>query len=304
MQNHVIEYAKSENEAREFIIKCENDFRAELNEALDAVVSDEENRIILLSGPTCSGKSTTAELLDSKVSEHCHTIKTFSIDNFFRDRLAELGNSVITEAPDYDSVEALDLDCFAEFTENLLAGKTVRYPYYSFVEKARTSYEEYMPTDNCIYLFEGIQAVYPEITSLIHGGHKTIFSCVERSITYMDVTLSPNEVRKVRRIVRDYKFRGASGEYSLHLWEGVRSNEEKNIFPNSKSCDVYIDSTLPYEPFILRDDLISILSEIPRESKYRGEADKLIEKISVFKCDFYKKEMIPSDSVLREFIGI
>ena len=118
-----------------------------------------------------------------------------------------------------------------------------------------------------------------------------------------DTVLGKNEVRLLRRTVRDYKFRGATPEFTLHLWEGVRANEEKNIFPNSGNCTLILDSFLPYEPFVLSRCAAPILEDVPRESRYRDEADALLSKLAAFDCPYFEERMIPKNSVFREFIG-
>lgn len=107
----------------------------------------------------------------------------------------------------------------------------------------------------------------------------------------------------MRRIVRDHKFRGATAEFSFHLWRGVRVNEEENIFPNAGNCDIYINSLLDYEPFVIARHLIPLLDTVPADSIYRDEADELRAKIKPYENDLFEDGMIPADSVFREFIG-
>ena len=223
-----------------------------------------------------------------------------SIDDFFIDRNNR--NVVNDEAPDYDTVKAIDIDYFARFTERLLKGESVLVPTYDFIKTARTGYNEYIPNENDIYVFEGIQAVYPEISSLL-GRHKSLFICVNRGIRYHESFIDKNDIRLLRRIVRDHRFRGATAEFTLHLWDGVRANEEENIFPNAKSCSVYIDSCLAYEPFILNKHALPLLDTVPKDSRYHAAAEELKEKISAFESDNFEDCMIPNNSVFREFIG-
>ncbi len=287
-------------DAEKFILDCESDFHKQIDFALDKVLR-ENVRIIALAGPTCSGKTTTAERLIERITADGKKAVVMSIDDFFMDRGVK--NRVDLEAPDYDSVNAIDLKYLENFLSDLLDGKKVYIPRYSFTETRRVGYEEYIPEERDIYVFEGIQAVYPEITRLFHGGYRSIFICVDDDIEYDGVFLHHHEIRLLRRIVRDYKFRGATAEFSLHLWEGVRANEEKNIFPNAKSLDVYINSFLPYEPFIIAHHVIPLLETVPASSPYRDEAEALLQKIKVFDNPYFSDTMIPAHSVYREFIG-
>ncbi|MBE6540988.1 MAG: hypothetical protein E7672_00855 [Ruminococcaceae bacterium] len=288
-------------DAEELVKKSEAEFTAHINKALDEVFDNDHHRLIALSGPSCSGKTTTASMLTERITSEGQNAVVMSIDDFFFGRSDR--NKVDIEAPDYDSVKAIDLDYLGEFTKDLLAGKTVRVPKYSFLETARVGYREYYPRENDIYIFEGIQAVYPEVTALFGNNYESVFISVEDDIEYNGTVFTKHEIRLFRRIVRDYKFRNATAEFTLHLWEGVRANEENNIFPNSQQCDVYINSFLPYELFVIAPYATDLLRTIPSGSRYRAEAERLMDKLSIFKCDYIEDRMIPANSVFREFIG-
>ncbi len=290
----------SESEAEEFVKQCEAQFSRDLDEAIEHVFDVEDVKIITLSGPTCSGKTTTATKLEERIDKSGKTAVMLSIDDFFFGRSDR--NEVDGEAPDYDSVKAIDLEYLQSFTRDLLCGKTVYVPKFSFTEAERVGYEEYKPDPKDIYIYEGIQAVYPEVTSLFGGKFRSIYIRLDEDVEYRGVVLDRNELRFLRRIVRDYKFRNATAEFSFHLWQTVRSNEEKNIFPYAKS-DVYINSFLPYEPFIISHYATEVLSTVPMNSPYRDEADALIEKLKVFDNPYFKDSMVPDNSVFREFIG-
>ena len=290
----------SESEAEEFVKQCEAQFSRDLDEAIEHVFDVEDVKIITLSGPTCSGKTTTATKLEERIDKSGKTAVMLSIDDFFFGRSDR--NEVDGEAPDYDSVKAIDLEYLQSFTRDLLCGKTVYVPKCSFTEAERVGYEESKPDPKDIYIYEGIQAVYPEVTSLFGGKYRSIYIRLDEDVEYRGVVLDRNELRFLRRIVRDYKFRNATAEFSFHLWQTVRSNEEKNIFPYAKS-DVYINSFLPYEPFIISHYATEVLSTVPLNSPYRDEADALIEKLKVFDNPYFKDCMVPDNSVFREFIG-
>ena len=289
------------DDARKFIGECEASFVKEINDAIRSITDNHDSRLVMLSGPTCSGKTTTARRLTDRITESGYRAIVMSIDDFFLDRNSR--NRVDIDAPDYDSVKAIDLEYFEYFIGRLLRGESVLIPVYDFTATARVGYNEYIPHENDIYVFEGIQAVYPEITSLLGGKYKSIFISVSDDISYNGTTLTKNELRLLRRVVRDYKFRGATAEFTLHLWEGVRYNEETNIFPNSQNCSVYLNSFLPYEPFIISSYATPLLKTVPHDSRYRSIADELIYKMSSFDSAYFEDSMIPADSVFREFIG-
>ena len=153
-----------------------------------------------------------------------------------------------------------------------------------------------------IYVIEGIQAVYPEVTARL-GDYRSIFISVTDDVSVNGVTFGRHEVRLLRRIVRDYNFRGATPEFSFHLWDGVRRNEEKNIFPNAGNCDFYLNSFLPYELFVLRKHALPLLADVPLTSVHRPAADALTEKLSALPGLPFDDRTIPQNSVFREFIG-
>ncbi len=289
-------------EAQDFITYCENKFSSEIDLAIEDVLSHNV-KIITLSGPTCSGKTTTATHLVRRINESGHRAVVLSIDDFYKDRDENERNNTENKAPDYDSVKSIDLEYLKEFTSALLAGETVRIPRYSFTEGIRVGYDEYIPDHRDIYVFEGIQAVYPEVTALFGDNYKSIFISVADDVTYRGVELSQNEIRLLRRIVRDNQFRNATAEFTFFLWDGVRDNEEKNIFPNATECDVYINSFLEYELFIIDNHVKGLLLSVPNDSIHRADAEELYNKISVFDNPYFEDRMIPENSVFREFIG-
>lgn len=289
------------DDAKRFVDSCELRFHTELEAAIDHVFDDGGTKIVTLSGPTCSGKTTTANTLTRRIREEGLHAVVLSIDDFFLDRADR--NNVSGEVPDYDSVKALDLEYLEYFTDRLMKGKTILVPKYDFTATSRVGYTEYTPNSRDIYIFEGIQAVYPEITRMFAQEFRSIFISVEESVEYGGGVLRREDIRLMRRIVRDHKFRGATAEFSFHLWQGVRRNEEANIFPNSLNCDIYINSLLDYEPFIIAKHLVPLLDTVPSDSIYRGQADELREKIRPYENNLFEDDMIPENSVFREFIG-
>ena len=291
---------RNKREAEAYLLACEQQFSDGIDNALESIFSGEPVRAIALSGPTCSGKTTTAEKLTRRIAMAGKKSVVISLDDFFLDR--EDRNVVDDEAPDYDSVAALDLDYLELFMTRLNAGLPVCVPHYNFTTTRRDRYEAYIPDRDDILVFEGIQAVYPEVKRLFAPGTKSVFISVHDDYVYRDVVLEKDEIRLLRRTVRDYKFRGATPEFTLHVWETVRANEEKNIFPNA-ACDVTLDSFLSYEPFILARYAVDLLRSVPEDSRYKPQAAELVSELLAFDCPYFEESMIPKNSVFREFIG-
>ena len=292
---------RSAEEAERYVSLCEARFSEGIDEALETVFSGEPVKIIALAGPTCSGKTTTAAKLTRRIARTGRQIMVMSIDDFFKDRKDR--NVVDGESPDYDSVAAIDLDYLEHFMKRLNAGLSVLIPRYDFTATGRTGYDEYIPHPDDIYVFEGIQAVYPEVTRLFGERFFSIFMNVKEDVGRGDAVISRDELRLLRRTVRDYKFRGATPEFTLHLWESVRENELNNIFPNARKRDLTLDSFLDYEPFLLSRYAVPLLDSVPADSRYRDEAEDLLKRLSAFDCPFIEERMIPQNSVFREFIG-
>jgi len=202
---------------------------------------------------------------------------------------------------DFDSIDALDFDEFKRCVDDIFDDKNVRIPKFDFISGKRAGYTEFDPDLSDIYIFEGIQAIYPEITPLLNRGEgKSVYICAESGIRIDNIEFSPIEIRLMRRIVRDNNFRGASPEYTMFLWESVRRNEDKNIYPNVGNCDIRIDSTMPYEINLLVPFLVPLLESVPQNSKYRKTADDLLLKLKGIES--IPQTLIPDNSLYYEFI--
>lgn len=290
---------KNEQEKINFVNECEKDFEQRLDEVSKRAISSGVS-ILLLSGPTCAGKTTTANKIIHDYLEAGKTVTTISIDDFFQERNDDRKVDE-NEKLDYDSVDVLDLPLLAECISHIKAGNTIKVPIFDFVSQKRSGYREHTIMSDEIIIFEGIQAVYPEITSLFETGYKGIFIDVNEDVCINGVCFTKNEIRLIRRIVRDEKFRGATPEFTFYLWESVRDNEEKNIFPNKDICEIQIDSFMCYELFLMKSYLVNVLSDFDKNSKYYDKAMALLEKVKSF--DEIKYDYIPKGSLYTEFLG-
>ena len=180
-------------------------------------------------------------------------------------------------------------------------GNIIRVPVFDFILQSRNGYTEHKISDNEVVIFEGIQAVYPEITSLFNGNYAGIFIDVENDVKINGTVFTKDEIRFIRRVVRDRNFRGASADFTYYLWESVRENEEKSIYPNKDACKVSLDSFLEYEIFLMKPYLKTALSEIDKDSKYFAPAKKLLEKFERIQEISY--DYIPKNSLYTEFLG-
>lgn len=293
----------TEKEKEAFVIASEKAYHASVDAAIEVIRSRGDLRFIALAGPTCSGKTTTAKLIIDKLCEEKRRVVVISIDDFFFDReyLHDMAKTS-GEPLDLDSVKTIDLKQLAVVVADLEAGKATLLPHFDFTEGRQTYVTEFLPQADDIYLFEGIQAIYPEVVSLFEPSTMLrLYISIEQTLVTPFCELSPREQRLLRRLLRDSQFRGTDAETTLTHWSGVVANETKNIDPYVSSCELHIDSSLPYELAVMKDELISLLRSVRDESPHSLTAREYCRLLSNFSV--ISSSMVPQDSVLREFIG-
>ncbi|MBR7184369.1 MAG: hypothetical protein IKD37_02040 [Clostridia bacterium] len=301
-------YAKndfvSDAEMRAYVDRCEADFEAQLNAACDAVCAVEGLKLIGLSGPTCSGKTTTANKLIANLSRHGRTVHIVSIDDFYYDRnvLNERAEATGQEI-DYDSIDTIDFEALREVVREIFTDESTVVPRYDFKTGKRSGYIEYEYDDNDLFIFEGIQAIYPEIVELFKPYcYRSIYICAESPIELNGQIFEPTEIRFMRRMVRDYNFRAASPEFTYFLWESVRANEDLHIYPYAHTADIRINSTMPYELNMLTPYLIPLLNQIKPNSEYYAAARALLARIDAANIMPIPSAYMAGNSLYHEFL--
>ncbi len=288
-------------------------FDARLDTAADEIAADcvaNDIRILRLSGPTCAGKTTTAGKLTRALEAEGRVVHPISIDDFFYDRAVLDARAARNPggALDYDSVETIDLDCLSTCIHDLMNKGRAQIPIFDFVSGDRIgSREMAVPTDEKpVFLFEGIQAVYPEVVDLFSDvPDRSIFINVMKPTTLYDErgnerVFEPDRIRLFRRLVRDEAKRGTSPFFTLHLWHSVRENEHKSILPYADACDYGIDSNMAFDIHMLTPHLRRILADPPADS------DELLSVASIL-ADIEGVEELSTDglsknSLYREFL--
>lgn len=286
-----------------FIRDCESAFEKRLDAACASLTSKDGTEIIALSGPTCSGKTTAAGKMIAELEKCGRDVHIISIDDFFKERdVLNRENEMKNGAGlDYDSINAIDLELLRECTGNILAHRETTLPKYQFKTGSRIVGETLKPSDSSIFIFEGIQAIYPEVTELFGRGHLSVGISVEDDLKLNGSVFSKRDIRLMRRLVRDYKFRGAAPEFTFYIWRSVIQNEERSIEPYEENIDIRIDSLIPYEVMLMRSELIPILEKIPETNRFYPKALEFIERLS--ELEAVTSDMIPNSSLLREFVG-
>lgn len=286
-------------QVRDIIDRSERELKSGIKR-IAREIYDSNAKIIPLSGPTCSGKTTASGILCDELREMGKKAVVLSIDDFYKE------NPVFSEdgTPDFETVNSIDTKCMSECVKKLLSGESAMIPQFDFAKRSRSAYKELVPEEGTVYIFEGIQALYPEVRSLFgKESTKSVFICIFEDVEFPSVTFTSDELRLVRRILRDSLFRSSSADKTLGMWKSVRENEERNIFPYADGCDCRIDSYLDYETPFMASSVIAELEKVPEESENHTYALYLSEKLKKISHLSVDREDIPRDSLIREFIG-
>ena len=263
---------------------------------------DQRVKLVLISGPSSSGKTTFSKRLSVQLMANGLHPYPVSLDDYFVDReqtpLDADGNY------DYESLYALDLDFFNRQLSALLRGEEVELPRYNFnTGKREFRGERLRLDDNTILVLEGIHGLNPQLTPQIPEANKfKIYVSALTTISLDDHNWIPTtDNRLVRRIIRDYNYRGNSAQETIARWPSVRAGEDKWIFPYQENADVMFNSALLFEFAVLRCHIEPILNTVPRNCPEYAEAFRLLKFIKYF-TPIQDKE-IPPTSLLREFLG-
>ena len=259
-------------------------------------------KLILISGPSSSGKTTFSKRLSVQLMANGLKPYPISLDDYFVNREEtpkdETGNY------DYESLYALDLDFFNTQIQALLAGKEVELPRFNFTTGKREMSGNHLKIDeHMILILEGIHALNPKLVPHIPTEHQfKIYVSALTTILLDNHNYIPTaDNRLLRRIIRDYKYRGYSAEETINRWPSVRAGEEKWIFPFQENADVMFNSALLFELAIIKDYAEPILRKVPNNRPEYSEAYRLRKFLDYF-VPLQDKELPPT-SLLREFLG-
>lgn len=273
-----------------------------LNLAKDIVSRKDQVKIILIAGPSSSGKTTSCRKLSMYLRSFGLEPREISMDNYFVDRektpLDENGE------PDFECLEAIDIKKFDSDVKKLLNGEKVRLQIFNFVKgKSEPGEDEVALGKNEVLIIEGIHALNDKILTSIDRKKKFKIYLSPLTILNIDIhnRISTTDNRLLRRIVRDNRTRGYKVEDTLRSWRKVRLGEEKHIFPNQDSADATFNTALIYEIGVLKTYVEPLLYSVSITSPYYEEARRLINVLKTFLP--IPSDAVPDDSLLREFIG-
>ena len=259
-------------------------------------------KVILISGPSSSGKTTSAKRIGIQLRVLGLHPVLISLDDYFVDR----ANTPKDENGDYDyeALEALDLARLNDDLKRLIDGQSVEIPRYDFITGTRQWHDQPLKLDErSVLIMEGIHALNPRLTPALEERlkFKIYLSCFT-SVAMDNITrIHTTDNRLLRRITRDYRTRGNNAYNTIARWPSVRRGEEKHIFPYQENADVMVNTSLFYELGVIRPIVEPILREIPDTVPEYGEAHRLLEFLDNFVP--IAPDEIPLDSVLREFVG-
>ena len=265
-------------------------------------VGENRVKIILISGPSSSGKTTFSKRLSIQLMTNGLKPYPISLDDYFVNRdntpLDENGNH------DFESLYAVDLPFFKKQLDTLLEGGEVELPKFNFSSGMRESSGiKFRLEDNMILILEGIHALNPELTPNIpaENKYKIYVSALTTILLDKHNYIPTTDNRLLRRIIRDSKYRGSSAESTIARWPSVRAGEEKWIFPYQENADAMFNSALLFELAVIKDHIEPILRKVPNKCPEYSEAHRLLHFLSYFVS--IQDTELPPTSLLREFLG-
>ncbi|MCL1791785.1 MAG: nucleoside kinase [Peptococcaceae bacterium] len=260
-------------------------------------------QIVLISGPSSSGKTTFTRRLATQLRVNGLKPISLSLDDYFIDR-----DQTPLDADghyDFDALEAIDLELLNQNLENLITGEEVEIPKYNFTTGTREPFGTYMRMDpDNVLIIEGIHALNPQLLTL-HVSKYAIFKIYISALFLLNIDtanrIATTETRLLRRIVRDDLFRSLPVERTLKQWPSVRRGEDENVFPYQEEADIMFNSSLLFELNILRPYAEPLLKTLDHDSPFYEMAQHLLNLLSFFRP--MQPNAVPNTSLLREFIG-
>ena len=297
--NKVVSQAK----ISEYINLAEAHYDSQLASIAENISNSKRNiKVVLIAGPSSSGKTTTSKKLDIYLRSKGYITHPIGLDDYYLD----LDKRVLDEngVPDFESINALDIELFNKNLSDLLDGKKVNLPTYNFVLAKREYNGNYLQLgEKDIIIVEGLHALNDELTMSIDNSQK--YKIYISPLTQLNIDnhshVHTSDIRKLRRIVRDSKTRGHGAKETLKMWPSIKAGERNNIYRFQDDVDTVINSALIYEIGVLKTYVEPLLFNVEETDAEYPEALRLINFLRNFLP--IPSDDIPPDSVLREFIG-
>jgi uridine kinase len=288
--------------SREIILVSEALHEQHISSIAQQIANNKEQvRVILISGPSSSGKTTFSRRLAIQLLALGLSPFALELDSFFVDR--ELTPRDGDGNFDFEALEALNLDQLADHLTRLLRGEEVQLPHYDFKSGRQIPGDIVQLRNDQLIIMEGIHGLNPRLlpNTLAGQAFKIYASCLTQLNLDRHNRVSTTDTRLLRRIVRDTRERGYSAQQTIYRWESVRRGEERHIFPYQENADVMFNSALAYELSVLGPIVEPLLRQVPLGTPEYRETKRLLAFLEWFQP--VATEMIPDNSILREFVG-
>ena len=294
--------AVKENRIKDIIMIDEALHEKKIANIADKIAKKDGIKIILIAGPSSSGKTTFAQRLDIQLLLNGLKPVTLSVDNYFVER---------SETPrledgsyDFECIEAIDLELLNDHLTRLLNGEEVEIPEFDFkVGTKRYNGQKMKLAADEVLVMEGIHCLNDKLTSRIPKEQKYKIYISALTVLNMDIynRISTTDTRFIRRMVRDYQFRGYSAKDTIDVWPKVNNGEVKNIFPFQESADSIFNTSLIYELGAFKNIAMKLLNEITPKDEQYAEAKRIMDMLKFFEP--IPAELIPTNSLIKEFLG-
>lgn len=283
-----------------YIMECEKAYRRQLDLIAEEMTAEKGRGLLMLAGPSSSGKTTTARLLKQKLNEKGRSATVVSLDDFYliQDKPYTFEDGTV----DFERVEALDVPLISKCLHELMDKGESELPEFCFKLKKRSCFKKVNVSEDEIIIVEGLHALNPVITEPLSDERSGLYYVsVSSRITDGDMVLfSKRDLRFIRRLIRDYHHRNSDVEYTFYLWKAVRMGEDRYLFPFSGRAHRKIDSIHPYETAIFKNIATKLLDRVAEDSVYYETAAELKNKLRRFTS--LEREALPENSLLEEFI--
>ncbi|HHW46047.1 MAG TPA: nucleoside kinase [Clostridiales bacterium] len=284
------------------IMLDEQRFFERLIKLADTVLQDKKNKIILLSGPSGSGKTTSSQILKKIFESNGVDTAIISLDNFYK-RPEDMPKLPSGE-PDFESVHSIDTDEIHNDFIELIQYGSCDIPVFDFLKGKRIEKAEHIQLrPGGLAIVEGIHALNPLISQTLPRENLfSVYISIENGYESEsgEIKLHGRDLRLIRRLIRDYKYRNSSAENTLRMWPGVIHGEEKYLFPNKNRADYTINSLHSYEAAVFKDEALQLLAGIGKSSEYYKYVKDIVEVLPLFVG--ISQDLVPSGSLLHEFI--
>ena len=294
----------ADEDAGKFIRRCEERFDNCVSDVVSAFLADSDYDIVLLAGPSSSGKTTTAGIIADKIRLSGRNAYIVSLDDFYLNRADIPFNE--QGLKDYENVTALDIDLIHKSFGDLIRKRKAELPVFDFTTGCRSEKTKHIELEkDDVIVVEGLHALNPVITDGLDESHLyRIYISVSSRVLADDgkILMNKRNLRLVRRMIRDYEHRNSSVENTLFMWQGVLDGEDKFLFPFESFADVKINSFHAYEPCLFRNEAISLLNEVSEKSEYYEKAEELMSALSLF--NEIDTSLLPEKSLLNEFVTV